>query len=348
MKFIVHIGMPKCGSSSIQTFLSSQYFCDLSALNNYAYVVITSKGEVLSGDILIKAAQQNKFKYETSASIDIIRSFSVQKKHEINKKLRKISKKFHNIIISNEGWAFMPSKFNEIRDIFNGSESVNIFGYVRPQVKWLNSAWWQWGAWTNHNLGAWINHNIAHIKWFELKLAWQQVNWINNVLFYPVPLDLHSDFLLRIGLNVAQFTYKEPKCVNKTFSECLLRVLQHNPDLKLTPHDSSIDFVLERYLGISESSPWVIPEKNIQNLLAYFKTDNINFINSISESEAKFIVDDKSWWDVEAYKAIKVVKARNGKPSSEDMMSLCANLIRVINDLDSENSRLKHNYLIKN
>jgi len=50
----------------------------------------------------------------------------------------------------------------------DSNRDVELIAFVRPQVKWINSAWWQWGAWdANNDFESWLETAIGACQWFN-------------------------------------------------------------------------------------------------------------------------------------------------------------------------------------
>ncbi len=156
MKILLHVGMPKCGSSALQSYLSSTEF-EKATAGRSKYVALHDDGKVLVGDALFRRAAVSSYGYVTSHST--YDSFAADRKLQRNALaiFKELSQEADTIVLSSEGWGTAPQALAEDSIFSAAGYEVNVIAYVRPQIEWLNTAWWQWGAWADVPFSRWLN-----------------------------------------------------------------------------------------------------------------------------------------------------------------------------------------------
>ncbi len=113
---------------------------------------------------------------------------------------------------------------------------------VRPPLEWLNSAWWQWGAWDNSaRFDSWLNQAVQHTNWdriiqkvatslpeAKIHVGCSKPDVINTVLE-----------MIGVDRNGRENTTQ----INQSLPAAVLRLYQHHPQLSPNPNHCSIDFL---------------------------------------------------------------------------------------------------------
>lgn len=328
--------MPKCGSSALQTYLSGNSFLLEGYKRRIAYLSIHSDGTVYFGKDLVSKALQSKHGYISSHSGMALSNICTKTKIQVISFINSLSTDFDTIILSNESWGLQHNHFLEDCIFSQPHFEVYVVAYVRPQVEWMNSAWWQWGAWTEIPLPQWINSQKKKILWGNLFEKWSQKSWVKGVEFRILENDITADFFSKFNIVV-----NDNAKFNLGLPESLLRLFQRNRDLRPHPHSSSIDFVLSRLLSLSESaSPWVLKPEMVKRLLDFFQKDNELLLSVLSSDQKKILLNNPRWWDLNAYsdKIVRPVYLKN--LPVELIEPLTINLIKALIRLDEDYRKL--------
>ncbi|MGB0905251.1 MAG: hypothetical protein ACPGVJ_10165, partial [Mangrovicoccus sp.] len=179
-KAILHIGAPKCGSSSLQSVLSLTPSFKNQSGQAYDYLSVDPKGQILKGDGLALAARRSPFGYMSAPDLpgDNIEAENARF-HKMFQ--QSISDTDAVPVFSSEGWMARANRFAEAGFLERAGIEAEVVLFVRPPIEWLNSAWWQWGVWCDVTLQHWMRANIKMTKWAKWAQSWSNVPGVSKV-----------------------------------------------------------------------------------------------------------------------------------------------------------------------
>ncbi|HFU75912.1 MAG TPA: hypothetical protein ENK66_06665 [Arcobacter sp.] len=335
-QLFIHVGMPKCGSSAIQSLLSSHDFCQTN--DDIVYISIDRFGSLIYGDKLVHQATKSIFNYSASVDISHLLNLEEEIQQDIINNLELLSKDYKTIVLSNEGWGLRPYEVDKFfKNIFDNTLfEVNIIGFIRPQVEWINSAWWQWGVWTEHSIDYWLEHVIKEASWFKYIEVWNSLNWVANVHFSLLDSSMIKNFLSKIGAKEHNGTLIS----NQSSSELLLRFFQLNREFRESSHDSGKEFALNRWLSFeNKSTPFVIEKRYIEMIQTFHEKSNRQLIKYLTdEDKKKFLQETSKWFLPLLYEKKNIVQSSSRELDSfeyETLLKVSQNAI----------DNLKHKYL---
>lgn len=198
---VLHVGMPKCGSSALQSAFSDNPILEASDGRKVKYVAIRGDAEVLSGEKLRHLAMLSAVGYIPSVQVKVLSAFSQRKINKVKKQLRELASDGSLLIMSNEAWGNQYSQFTECNFLQKLELNIDVVMYVRPQVEWFNSAWWQWGAWSDRTLNRWVSAHEHKVRWFDTYQGWLSVASVDKVSVRLLPKDILSDFYTLINVS---------------------------------------------------------------------------------------------------------------------------------------------------
>jgi hypothetical protein len=336
MKVLLHIGMPKCGSSALQTYLSSQAFAE-TCHRRYAYVALQEKGGVLAGSELLERAAASAFAYCSSHDAKLVAELTARERNAALASFKALGQKYDTLILSSEGWGPLPQLFADDCLFSDDALEVTVVAYVRPQLEWMNSAWWQWGAWADVPMMKWVNRNRSRAQWDRLLEHWSAKPWVKQVDVRLLEGDVVQDFMGYLGYPIPP----QPRA-NQSLPETVLRLFQRNRQLRPGPHDSAIEFVLARHLKLDAGkSPWVLRPKMIGPLIEFYRQENERLVRKLPEEQRQKILGDPRWWDAEVYAQRETSKVMVGKLRADDVEPLAVAALDAIKRMDAEIRRLK-------
>lgn len=291
---VLHIGAGKCGSSSLQASLSAQPVLHGADGRTYEYFAIIGGGKVLRGNDITANARSSIHSYTSSIDLG-----APQNAAHIAQGLKTIlAFEGENIpLLSNEGWVNRPKVFAEEIIPHLGRCDIRAILYIRPPLDWLNSAWWQWGAWTGLDFETWATASSRHILWARLVRLWHEMDNVSQVDIRLATTDVVADLggVLKADLPKAEIA-------NSSSDRLYLRMLQRHRVLRPDPHQSALDFVFGKWApGPKEPTPWVIPEDFGTQVLEKARPNYETLLRRVSPEIAQQIKDDPRWWSYEPY-----------------------------------------------
>ena len=338
MKTLLHIGAGKCGSSALQRFLSMNPVLPLRNGGHLVYAVILHNGDVMTGKQVHRSADGTGMQMERRPitpglllhkgrrliSAAVRRNRPVLSGPQVRRRARRtisgyvssaplshISQNLSNfrvpgvgkndvVVLSCEGWR---KEFDRLKtqDALAAFGQVDALMYVRPQTEYINSAYWQWGAWSDRPFDDWFAGALDDGKWARAAQAWNACDRVNDFAVRVVPDDVVTDFLEFVGAEPSVFENLDGKRLNSGLSDTILRVMQRHRELRPSSHESYIDFVLEKHFGHLPGKPaWVLSPEHIEAIITRTRSDNETLQTLMSEDQAQAMQADRKWWEVVA------------------------------------------------
>ncbi|WP_415408721.1 hypothetical protein ACLM45_08140 [Synechococcus sp. A10-1-5-9] len=266
------------------------------------------KGRVLSPELVKERAQRNAFGYTSSAAAEILVCRPQRSKKQASRFFKEQSGA--SLFLSNEGWAqafSLPGFCEEINDLIEVCSPIKttMIVVVRPPVEWINSAWWQWGAWQSEpNFERWFPVMLKSLQWhYKLNIVKERFPKVDLRVLLLKPT-LLTDLAMLCGLEATAFA-SVGSVANSSLPAVVLRLYQAFPELRPGPHASGIDFSILRALNDHSTAfrraPWVINRELIQQILTQTKTSSQALTAWMSEQDAADFKQDPRWWSSDAY-----------------------------------------------
>lgn len=319
----LHIGASKCGSSALQSALTAYptvYNHNGQELN---YAVVNTKSKVLDKYHVSCGVGPHGYKASPSAE-QILRL-------DLGSLRKQILHYPTELILSSEGWLFEPKRWEKLLKELGVDAKVIV--YVRPQVPVLNSAWWQWGAWSDEEFDGWMANRLKASLWGERVKRWASIKGISDLIVRPVPSDIVKDFYSTVLNAVEPENVSRP---NTSLPATVLRLFQRNRSLRPSIHDSKIDFILSNLITCDEPSIWVLNEQWIHKILENTRSDNEALTEFMDSESAACVKKDPRWWHADAF-SDKI--AENPNPQQIDVVKLerlCVQLAKAVFDLKAK------------
>lgn len=258
-ELIIHIGFGKCASSSIQNHLTKNaaFYEDT---YSYKYIGFDQENNLLKTDDIVKQHNFPPYFFTTNLS---------QENEHLKQQLNAISDCSDYLgIISNEGLA-NPEWLNSTRlKLLSELDlDITIFMVVRPFSDWLNSSWWQWGAFADVEVNEWLSKYSVQ----DYKKGLE--NWLRlpNVKDFHV-VDINDDPLQKFA-SILKTETVENCIINRTSCSDMLRFLIKNKNIfGRTVHNPSIEFILNDELDFEGvKPPFIITESMVKKILKQYK-----------------------------------------------------------------------------
>ena len=285
----LHIGASKCGSSALQTALSASPSIIRRNGTHVNYAVLDEKnGRIIDKEELI--ASRGIFGYRVSPNVKDIITAPLE---SIRKAIRSYPT---DLIFSCESWLYHPEQWNDVLEFLD--VDVDVVVYVRPQVLVLNSAWWQWGAWSDQEFDHWMMARLNASLWGFRAQKWTNLKRVRRLIVKPVPKDIVVDFYENV---IGATMPKDAARSNPSLPGPLLRLFQRNRSLRPSFHSSRMDFALSDQVGLSDPSIWVLNREWIERILKKTREDNALLMSLMDESSANQVSEDPQWWSPSAF-----------------------------------------------
>lgn len=328
---VLHIGASKCGSSALQKFLSLNKEKLAGNNKNYRYTVIDKEGHIRTGAAILRRAQASAHGYVSSTGAGAIVKLMKSDLAGLKRKLR-ASIGNADPILSYEGWYFEHQAFDRRNILPELGITAHVVFYVRPQVEFMNSAWWQWGAWMNKPFDEWFSWQLGRVRWAQYVHAWKQVTGVEKVTVRLLPENIVTDFKDLLGISC---TDTDVTVSNKSLPGVLLRVMQRNPELRSDAHFSRIDFILdEHFRDLTGQTPWVLNEGNVELILNTTRASNAELLSLLEDDQKELFRGDSRWWKANCY-ANRTAESPTPQPSPDPELERY--LVRALQIISSRN-----------
>ncbi len=332
---IIHVGMPKCGSSALQIALSNHLLS-----GSYSYTVIRENAEVLNGELVKRLAKTSATGYVPSVSARKIADWKSRQWQECRNAIAKIADLGDIPVFSNEAWGNQFSQFTQLDILRRLGLKADVVMYVRPQVQWLNSAWWQWGAWTGQSFDSWFKSSILKADWFNVYQEWLAVPGVDNVTVRLLPNDVVSDFNQLLEQPEASTSR-----ANASLPAYLLRFFQQHEELRSGAHSSEIEFVMARHVDFPKAStPWVFSDQHISFCLSYYESSNLKLLNALNEKQKLEMRQCSAWWAADYYNDYCLESPYQTPLYINDVELIAKNAMHALVSLDRSHRNLQRRY----
>lgn len=309
MKLVVHPGFGKCASSSLQATLSLSPKQALDSTRSLHYMCIR-KDSVLCGSQIIAAAKKSPYGYISSINAEHLRPNAVKLNSLLSDALDALPSS-DTAILSCEGWCQDYHSLATLPVFRELGEQCTFVSLVRAPVSWINSAFWQWGAWSGLGQEEWINRAGA-----------RGANWLSAIqkcqAIFPeashkvIPLtrgtDILRTFFLSIGMEDKCFKRLNTISNNISLPLEIIHLYLRYPELRPSPHVSQIDFKISKVLSDSSLSilhrkPWAARYADVVSLTRRLSQPTTELINGYFDDRTRDLVQqDDEWSCTEAYK----------------------------------------------
>ena len=212
---------------------------------------------------------KTKKKIVTNTNLPNLKNFT---NDEIGLIKRRITREKSDLIFSSEGYYhYLKHKnyFNFLTDLVcpeNSKRVLEILMFIRPPARWINSAWWQWGAWDSkkQDFDNWLVSAIKKTNWHKYILMLLNYKNINKFSIYPLSNDvieqLHSYLKLNSNIKkISETNNSLPKEALKFF----LDNRSYRPSAHQNKNESKISELIEKR-NYKFNPPWVLNQSHLR------------------------------------------------------------------------------------
>lgn len=209
------------------------------------------------------------------------------------------------LLFSNEGWVHQVDYFIETQFLEKLNLKAKVICYIKNPVELINSAWWQWGAWTS-TLDEYIDELLFIYQSLPKELEkWKDLIGKENLTIKLIDGDIVNNFYSFYGIKETSIAYKNNKSLKSEF----LRFYQKHPELRPVKDNSKLDFILATLFAEEDGfkgTPWVLDKKSIQKILEESKQTSKLLMNLLDSESQKVLLEDSKWWDIDSFKEKEV------------------------------------------
>lgn len=334
-KIILHIGAGKCGSSALQAYLSRVPVLRPVSGEILKYGALGINGFIATGGSVTEKANSSIFQY--SSSVLLTNTSDTHFDENFRQSIKKINADI--LVLSCEGWLGQSKVAQDKLKCLTEYE-VEVLVYVRPPVDWLNSAWWQWGAWNGVQFDQWFSKSLPSTFWSRYIDAWKQIDFVDNIVIRNLPADVTQDFHEIYA--VPPSTQKEERS-NASLPGSVLRIFQQCSDLRPTAHEPQIDFSISRRLSQIRSRPdWVISSAQVDQAISATKDHNDKLLDYMDIAQRNIMLTHKAWWEGEYYEGKQYQDPASRDISDDEKDSLIYHSIVSLHRAEKEIIALKN------
>jgi hypothetical protein len=327
-KVYLHIGFGKTGSSSLQSYLSfNPEFQNPEKNEKLLYCCILEDGKIIFGDELKKCAERSPLKYFASApgiaKVEILPM--------LKSELDRLFEAGYTPIFSHESWSKRTGEFHNSNFFNNLDITADVIVYIRPQVDWFNSAWWQWFAWEKSFktpqdvIDAW-GYNF--MLWGNQISQWNSLEGVEKITVRLQPTDIIDDFL---GLfkQAPVHDMSEKYRVNTSLPPILIKFLLKYYFIR-SVHGAYVDAILSKNLKFEGKSPWIIDIELADQIITATRLDNEKLLGMLDEASQEIMKKDSRWWDAGYYRKRHVFNEKDLELSRNELYSIIGQAFRTL------------------
>lgn len=279
-ELILHIGFSKCASSTFQNLLTKNA-AFTTGNSDYKYVGFNPNGSLIKSDV-IKRAHESPPRFFTSNISSEARI--------LKKQLESILEDKADIgIISNEGMA-NPGWLNS--DLFKCFSNLNIpikvFMVTRRYDTWLNSSWWQWGAFSDTSVDDWLNS--FSLKIFQSGLQqWLDLPNVRSFEILDISENPVAEFASRLGLYIDD----NSKINASSSADLMWFIIKNRFWIKREIHNPQVEFILNEELNyVGKKPPSVISFERLKLIQKeYEEVLSSNIEKKLHDKLTKHLID---------------------------------------------------------
>ena len=329
-KLIIHIGGSKCASSSIQTFLSHNPILEKNQdrkILRYKYFCVYPD-RYLQGEKIKTNSEKNMFNYLSSATFTALKDQLYVRLIEILEKLNEneipilsCESRSNEILDNHEEFIKIFQKLNV---------DLEIFMVIRDPISWINSAWWQWGVWTGHDLNFWLSQMLGFntFNWFLQIKKWKKINQVTRFEL----VDLNSNILENFKQFLKISNSWQEKTNSGSSAAFLDFMIKYKNYYNRSVHDPQIEFWINKLLSpfLNYQTPFVISKENQKLILDKTYKSSQNLINEFENQMYKnLFLKNSKYFSLDEFEKINI-RNMQSLVTKEETYELIRGLVDLI------------------
>ena len=328
-RLILHVGGPKCGSSALQAALSATPELSAKTGSDLDYVGARPSGKrwtLQRGSALQKAAQRLVHGYVSWPNLgrqdDPAPVFAA-----LDRVWRGAKRGAATPVLSNEGWIGQADSFAEhLPHWFDPDKGapIEVLGFARPPIDWLNSAYWQWGVWSGRSFQGWLENVVLPYRLGSSFARWKALP--------NTRLRLHlSGDVLKAFSQTYDVTLPPAPSRNTALPPAMVGFLMRNRRFRPTPHDSATEFIFQRWCTV-ENAPrlWAIMPRHLPLIQTAVKAEVETLFGLLPQEEGRAIRQANPRWGRPAAYGDQIRGGRSRLDDTEELAQLYMALCRGV------------------
>ena len=296
-ELILHVGLPKGGSSALQTALSMTPDLTSASGRQLRYTALRQRGGLISiryGEDLSCDARRSPYGYVSWPNMKA--GDAASPVFEALGKVMAAGREGGFVpIASCEGWVSRPNIFARQLQMW-GHPRVEVVAFLRPPLDWVNAAYWQWGIWHQPDLDLWLKRGNLPYEFGPVLERWSTIPNLRLRLGNARP-DVVAKFSEFYGVDL-------PNALSSNTSSppALIGFLLRNRQFRSSGHDASTEFIFQRWCPPVEGrKPWAIRARHVWQLRPMVQRNRAALQRIASEAELADIFSDARWTDESRY-----------------------------------------------
>jgi hypothetical protein len=341
-KIYLHIGFGKTGSTSLQFFLFSNPELQTSDhQEKILYCAFNLDGSISTFKKITCMKKRPAGHYLSHPGIANIADLSKTKND-----LDKILSAGYTPIFSQEAWGDLFSEFKDSNFLSQLGCSAHVIVYVRPQVEWLNSSWWQWHAWSgkfstpSDLVDSW---GYYYMLWADKITNWRNLPGVESVRVRLQPEDIIADFISLLEIQESPEMNYQVR-MNVTLSPTLIKLLLRYPELR-GPHNIEIDDILRRNFKFQGKTPWFIEKELIGKIISATHADNLQLLSMLDEKSKNVMLRDLRWWSPESYASRPLFSTVDWELEKQELLAIVDQAIPALIKLELDRDKMRDQFL---
>ena len=295
---VLHLGAPKCGSSSLQMALSATPNIRSGSGRDYRYIArlphrfrLLPMGRTIGGRAVRTAARLSKVGY--CAWTDPLRFPDDGYWSDMRRVIEDGRRKDFIPVLSQEAWVHRPRLFAE--HLFSAPHVRGLaIVFVRPPLEFLNATYWQWGVWSGLDFRTWLQKRRRY-RIGTCMRAWSRIPRV-SLRVLSAKEDVVQAFSSVLGVPLPPGARGNPSC-----PPALMGFLLRNRRFRPAAHHVGVEFCFGRWCRPpGPERLWAPRPDDLKLVRSDLEAEVDRLLGAVPPADAEALRADPSWTDVDS------------------------------------------------